>query len=84
VLRALLDSNAIDPVADNMGAFDVLQKAVIDGDLELLFTHINIDEIVAVPDVDRRGQLLVLMIALGKLIDTGVFVLDYSRLDFAA
>jgi hypothetical protein len=83
VLRVLVDANAIDPLVDMPGAYEVLRAAVDAGELELLFTHITVDELCATPDEERRAHLLILLIDLGRLIPTGAFVMDFSRLDFA-
>ena len=82
-MRVLLDSNAVDPMADLPGAFEALERGVNDGALEILFTHVTVDELALVPDPDRRSHLLVLLIALGRLVPTGVCVADYSRVNFA-
>ncbi|MGW1801658.1 PIN domain-containing protein [Streptomyces sp. NPDC001984] len=80
--RFVLDSNAIDPIADIPGAYEVTRKAIDDSKLELLITHVNIDEIAAVPDLERRSFLLLILCDLGKLVPTGAAVFDYSRLNF--
>ncbi|WP_432015611.1 hypothetical protein [Streptomyces cucumeris] len=80
--RFVLDSNAIDPIADIPGAYEVTRKAIDDNKIELLITHVNIDEIAAVPDLERRSSLLLILCDLGKLVPTGAAVLDYSRLNF--
>ena len=81
--RVVLDSNAVDPIADLPGAYEVVRAAVDAGQIEILYTHINIDELAAIPDLERRSRLLLLLADLGRLIPTGAFVLDFSRLDFA-
>ncbi|MFC8996328.1 PIN domain-containing protein [Streptomyces rochei] len=80
--RVMFDSNAIDPIADTSGAFEALQEATKAGRLEILYTHVTIDELVAIPDLDRRQHLTLLMVELGKLVPTGATVLDFSRLNF--
>ncbi|WP_433688640.1 hypothetical protein ACQP0I_10530 [Micromonospora carbonacea] len=77
--RLLLDSNAIDPFADIPGAYEAAEKAVADGAYELIFTHVSIDELAEIPDVDRRQHLLLVMVALGRLVPTGATAADYSR-----
>jgi hypothetical protein len=83
VRRVVLDSNAIDPIADVPGAYEAVRKAVDEDKVELLYTHITIDELVAIPDLERRSRLVLLLIDLGRLVPTGAFALDFSRLDFA-
>jgi predicted nucleic acid-binding protein len=78
----MFDSNAIDPIAEAAGAFEAIRAATEAGRLEVLYTHVTIDELVAIPDLDRRQQLTLLMVALGQLVPTGATVLDFSRLDF--
>ncbi|MET9414711.1 hypothetical protein ABZY03_11090 [Streptomyces klenkii] len=80
--RFVLDSNAIDPIADTPGAYEATRAAIDDGKIELLITHVNIDELAAIPDLDRRSFLLLLLCDLGTLVPTGAAALDYSRLDF--
>lgn len=81
--RVVFDSNAIDPIADAPGALDALQSAVESGALVVLYTHVTTDELSAIPDADRRARLLLVMGALGRIVPTGDFILDVSRLDFA-
>jgi hypothetical protein len=81
--RAVLDSNAIDPLIDLVGAYETLRAAVDDGRLRLLFTHVNIDELAVVSDAERRSRLLLAMVDLGQLVPTGACVADVSRCDFA-
>jgi len=81
--RAVLDSNAVDPLIDRPGAYEAVRAALDAGRVELLFTHVNIDELAAVPELDRRSRLLLTLIDIGRLVPTGAFALDVSRLNFA-
>jgi predicted nucleic acid-binding protein len=81
--RAVLDSNAVDPLLDLPGAYEAVLTALDAGRVELLFTHVNIDELAAVPDLDRRSRLLLTLVDIGRLVPTGAFALDVSRLNFA-
>jgi rRNA-processing protein FCF1 len=83
MLRAVLDSNAVDPFIDIPGAYEAAEKAIESGDLELLITHVNIDELAETGDLERRCRLLLAAVSLGQLVPTGAFVLDFSRLNFA-
>jgi rRNA-processing protein FCF1 len=83
MLRAVLDSNALDPIAKIRGAYEAIERAINDGQVELLITHVTIDELAEVPDTDLRARLLLFAMALTRLVPTGAFVLDVSRLDFA-
>jgi hypothetical protein len=81
--RAVVDSNAIDPLIDLPGAYEAVRAAVDTGQLELLYTHVNIDELAATQDPERRSHLLLVLVDLGRLVPTGAFALDVSRLGFA-
>ena len=80
--RVMLDSNALDPLLHTPRAFEAFDQAVKSGQLEILFTHITVDELAAIPDLEKRRTLLNLLIALGRLIPTSGAVLDISRLNF--
>jgi hypothetical protein len=80
--QVVFDSNAVDPLADVPGAYEALEAAVNAGTLKILYTHINIDELAEIPDLERRSTLLLLLVSLGQLVPTGDAVLDYSRLSF--
>lgn len=80
--RVLLDSNALDPLLTQSGAFEVLDQAVSSAKLEILFTHITVDEIAATPDLEKRQWLLNLLVFLGRPILTSGAVADFSRLNF--
>jgi len=80
--RVLLDSNALDPLMYVPGAFELLRDAVESGELEILVTHVTIDEMAATPDLDKRQWLLVLLFALGRMIDTSGAIVDFSRVNF--
>lgn len=80
--RVLLDSNALDPLLTQVGAYEALDQAVRSAKLEVLFTHVTIDEIAATPDLEKRQWLLNLLVFLGRPVLTGGAVWDVSRLDF--
>ena len=80
--RVLFDSNAIDPIADTAGAFEALKAATEAGLLEILYTHVTIDELAAISDLNRRQRLTLLMVDLGRIVPTGAMVLGVSRLNF--
>jgi hypothetical protein len=83
VRRILLDSNAVDPLCDVPGAYEAAERAVADRTHELLYTHVNVDELSETGDLDRRQRLILAMVAVGRLIPTGAFAFDYSRFDHA-
>lgn len=80
--RVLLDSNALDPILTVPGAYEVLEDAVGSARLEVVFTHVTIDEIVATSDLEKRQWLLNLLVFLGRPIYTSGAVVDFSRLNF--
>jgi predicted nucleic acid-binding protein len=80
--RVVLDSNVIDPIADRPGAYEAIRAAVDAARLEVLFTHITVEELAGIPDPERRSLLLLVLIDLGHLIPTGAAVVGFSRLDF--
>ena len=51
--------------------------------LDLLWTHVTVDELAAIKDVERRALLLNVAIALCRWVPTGAFVVDVSRLGMA-
>jgi rRNA-processing protein FCF1 len=81
--RVVLDSNAIDPIADTPGTYETVRAAIDAGHLDVMFTHITIEELANIQDYDRRCRLLLLVIDLGRLVPTGSTVLDVSRFNFA-
>jgi predicted nucleic acid-binding protein len=78
--RVVLDSNALDPLMDQPGAYDVLHEAVKDGKLEMLRTHVNVDEVLDTRDADKRERLRHDWAELTKPVPTGAFALGISRL----
>ncbi|MER7982648.1 hypothetical protein [Streptomyces sp. NPDC095817] len=79
--RVVFDTNAVDPLTDGP-TYERIREAVTAGRLEVLYTHVTIDELAEIPDLDRRQQLLALLVSIGRLVPTGSAVLDFSRLDF--
>lgn len=80
--RVVFDTNAIDPVADTPGAYETLKAAVQTGTLDVMYTHVTIDELVAIPDPSRRARLVLVMTSLGRIVPTGQMVVGFSRLNF--
>jgi hypothetical protein len=81
--RVVLDSNAVDPLIDLPGAYEAVRAAIDCGRLDVLYTHVTIDELAATRDPDRRSRLLATVRSLGRLVPTGAFILDVSRLGLA-
>src|SRR5687768_17482011 len=80
-LTVMLDSNAIDALALDDHVLARVERAVLDGTLVLVVTHLQYDELNRTPDDDRRRRLLRLTL---RGTHTAGFVLDVSRLDMAA
>lgn len=78
----VIDSNMVDYVLGLPGRYEAFLSAIEQGRLELLFTHVTLDEIAATPDEGRRGLLLVNLVSLGRIVPTGAAVMDFSRLDY--
>lgn len=77
-----MDSNALDPLMTLPRAYEVLRAAVDSGDLEIVFTHVTVDEMAAIPDLKKRQHLLVLLIDLGRMIPTAGMCAGFSRANF--
>lgn len=82
-IRALLDSNAVDVIAAPPERYEAIQAAVAAGSVELLWTHITIDELSAIPDAEKRARLLTIAAGVCHFVLTGITVWDYSRWNFA-
>ncbi len=65
-----MDSNAVDPLADLPGAYEIAKAAVGEGRLEVLFTHVTIGELAAIGDLERRRSLLILLTSIRRLAST--------------
>jgi hypothetical protein len=70
VRRVLLDSNALDPLITQGGAYDVLLEAVSSEKLEIAYTHVTVDENTMTPDEEKREKLLGMLESLGQQIRT--------------
>jgi len=79
--RAVLDTNAIDAFADAR-AFEFLVAESKAGRIDLMYTQVAIEELLAIADESRRTFLTLHLVAYARLVPTGVFVLGYSRLGF--
>jgi predicted nucleic acid-binding protein len=78
--RVVLDANAVDPLIDLQGAQDAVRSAVEQGHVEVLYTHVTVEELAAVPDLGRRVRLLLAIIDLGRLVPAGAIVIGYWRI----
>jgi len=80
--RAVLDTNAVDAFVE-AEAFDYLVAQRDRGSIDFMFTHIAIEELLAIADLGRRTLLTLHLVSYARLVPTGIFVLDYSRLGMA-
>jgi predicted nucleic acid-binding protein len=78
--RVVLDSNAVDPLIDLRGAEDFIRSAVEQGQVELLSTHVTLEELSAISDQVRRERLVGLITDLGQHVSTGATVLGNWKL----
>jgi predicted nucleic acid-binding protein len=81
-MKVVMDANGVDPIADNPGAYEALRAAVDNKQVEILYTHVTIDELCEIPDVDRRSKLILVLADLGTVVPTGAAALDFSRVGF--
>src|SRR5690348_1315857 len=80
---AVVDSNAVDHLVDDPDLRRVIEGALADDRLRLLYTHLTMDELAEIPDPIRRRDLVAAITSLGEKVPTSAFVLDFSRLDEA-
>jgi hypothetical protein len=81
--RVVLDSDAVNPLALDPAAVEVVRRAVVEGRLQILATHILREEVSATPDDEKRAKLQALL-DLAVDVPTGGFVFDRSRFDQAS
>jgi hypothetical protein len=78
-MRIMLDSNVHDLVAADPAVLLAMQKRIEDGQLELVSTHIQRDELSRAPEPKRSALLTIYGLA-EKVLTTGA-VFDVSRWD---
>lgn len=81
LLRAMLDNNAFDELSLPDAARDLVEAAVDAGRLELVVTHVVIEEVNAHPDPDKRRLLQRVTVVATH---TAGWILGTSVLDAAA
>ena len=82
--RIAFDSNVVDAIEASPGLLRAIQRAAASGELILLSSHVQGDELAATPDQERRAKLLNLYRALPvTTVATHGFVLGVSRLGMA-
>ena len=82
VQKIMLDTNQYDRVVAAPKTYDRLLRLLSEGKIELLTTHIQRDEIMAVEEPGKKAQLEALL-ALARLIATRGAIFDLSRFDLA-
>src|SRR5258708_6954743 len=73
--RVVIDNCALHPFAEVPA-----RRAIDSGDLEILYTHITLDEASATPDPELRETLVHALTTLGRPVPTGGFITDLSKL----
>ena len=83
----MLDTNVIDKLAADPELVDLLSLSAQRGEIQLLVTHLQIDEVLEIGDharARREALLQVLANLPAERVPTYGFLLDRSRLDHAA
>lgn len=78
-MLVVFDSNVYDALADDETLLQSLTVALDSGRLRLFTTHVQRDELAAVPDLQRRERLLAVL-QLAEPVATGGLVMGSSRL----
>ncbi|MDO8531877.1 MAG: hypothetical protein Q7T26_06885 [Dehalococcoidia bacterium] len=81
-LVVMLDTHIYDRLAAAHSDLCTLQESVQAGQLILLTTHVQEDELARIPDLEKRERVASIL-HLCQWIPTSDFVLDFSRLDMA-
>ena len=79
LVRVIFDTNVYDALVDDPTLRAAVTTAITAGQLQLLTTHIQRDEIAAIADESRRAGLSTLLLV-AESVATGGFVLGTSRL----
>lgn len=82
--RYMLDTDAIVRLSESHATSLLVAQRVNEGAIEILTTHVQVDELVRVRDHEALARrLLVLLRVRARLVSTSIFVLDVNRLDLA-
>ena len=82
--RIAFDSNVLDAILASPRLVQAIQRAATAGELLLVSTHVQEDELAATPDEERRASLLALYRALPiTTVATYGFVIGVSRVGMA-
>ncbi|MCB9379714.1 MAG: bifunctional DNA primase/polymerase [Acidimicrobiaceae bacterium] len=87
IRKLMLDTNVIDKLAADPELVDLLSLSAQRGEIQLLVTHLQIDEVLEIGDharARREALLQVLANLPAERVPTYGFLLDRSRLDHAA
>ncbi|WP_143279005.1 hypothetical protein [Bradyrhizobium sp. C9] len=82
-MRVMLDSNVYDLLLENSALFEQVDRAVRAGQLDLLTTHVQLDELSLIKDQAKREAVLELAITFVKVPTAGA-VWDVSKWDDAS
>jgi rRNA-processing protein FCF1 len=87
-LRILLDTHVVDALSADVGLLEQLRTAVEQGHLSVMITHLQIDEVIAIPENHERAahrEALVNVLAQlpAERIPTYGFVVGRSRIENA-
>lgn len=85
MLRVLVDSNAFNSIALDAGNLRRMANAISAGRLQLVVTHVQVDEVKATPDEPKRKRLLRLSSSpdtatAGLVLDVSASTLQRTRL----
>jgi hypothetical protein len=81
--RVVIDNCSLHPFVQVPGAYEAARRAIDSGDLEILYTHVSLEEASATRDPELRKSLVHALTTLGRPVPTGAFILDLSWLDHA-
>ncbi len=80
--RVMLDTMEYDKLVSAPESYHILLRLLSSGRIELLSTHIQRDQIVAMPDNDKKARLQTIL-GQARMIETRGIVYDVSRYDEA-
>lgn len=83
MLRFVIDTHVIDAMLDDRTLFEAVQQAIVDSRIEVHVTHVQIDEVMAIPDEksEKRSELANLLAnSAAQRSPTYGFILGKSRL----
>jgi hypothetical protein len=77
--RVVIDNCSLHPFVQVPGAYEAARRAIDSGRLEILYTHVTLEEATATPDPELRDSLVHVLTTLGSLVPTGAFIVNLSR-----